>query len=156
VIGSALVVAAYAVALEVHDAWEETCFEVALAAECGSHVSDWPVGRCVEVSVALRDELAERLPQVRPFYVWGSMRGEPLGVYGHAWVSLGDEPDAPWLDVTARQFTGVCSALAAHLDDGPVALVLADDPARGVWRPQSLLAPGCYENRESRELTCTS
>lgn len=145
--GSALIVAAWSIALEIHDAFEESCFESALHAD-PARASDWPLGYCVEASVALRDELADRLPQSNPYYVWGAVRDPVLGRFGHAWVALGDGPLAPWLDVTARQFERVSPQVRRHLGDDPIGLVFAGDEARHVWIPETLLAPGIYSQAD--------
>lgn len=75
----------------------------AIAADVGMKC-DWPEGHCVEASVALRDELAQHLPECAPVYVWGDfIAGLPphTSPVGHAWVEVGD---GYILDITINQF----------------------------------------------------
>jgi hypothetical protein len=97
-----LTLAAFAVALSVEKTWLDVKEELG---------GDFPDGACNEASIALRDELAEKLPAAGAEYVWGEFQIGGEG-FGHAWVAL---DGGAILDLTAGQF----------LRDGPaLALVL--------------------------------
>lgn len=86
---------ALARALAVEASWRE-------AAEMTG--SDFPEGCCVEASVALRDELAEHLPECAPVYCWGDFlagRAPAICPVGHAWVEV---CGGYILDITIGQF----------------------------------------------------
>jgi len=90
--------AAFVVALAHEKSWEDSCRETG---------GKWPDGYCIEASVGLRDELAEKLPDVGAELVWGEFEAVGQG-WGHAWVELGD---GTILDLTAGQFLHDAPAL---------------------------------------------
>lgn len=152
--GSALVAAAWCVALQVHDVWGESTWEARLGEEHvpGVHPS-WPAGYCVEASIGLRDELAERLPCCEPVYVWGEF-GRRGATVGHAWVALGGREavsrrEAAYLDVTAGQFMAA-AALGALERGEELALSLPGDPLYGFYHPKRVLDAEEYQGIAER------
>jgi hypothetical protein len=82
-------------ALAVEASWKE-------AAEMTG--GPFPESCCVEASVALRDELAEHLPECAPVYVWGDFIagiGPVTTPVGLAWVEV---CGGLILDITVSQF----------------------------------------------------
>lgn len=121
--------AAFAIACSLVDDCE------AAHAETGGN---WPDGACVETAVALRDELAERLPEAGAEYIWGKfVHNAPYdpakagayevdgkAAFEHAWVEL---TTGVILDPTAGQF---------YKDRAPLFLVLPGDRDRWRWHEE--------------------
>jgi hypothetical protein len=101
---------AFAVAVSLERSWEE-------AAELTTpHRTEdyWARGACVETSIQLRDELADKLPEVEAVFIWGYFvretreclhfirgpEGGPVRAW-HAWVEIAG---SVFLDMTAGQF----------------------------------------------------
>jgi hypothetical protein len=60
----------------------------------------WPIGRCVESSMDLRDVLHQRYPEMGAVFVYGVYAIADRRFF-HAWVQL---PDDTIIDITGTQF----------------------------------------------------
>ncbi|HEV2789882.1 MAG TPA: hypothetical protein VGV69_01115 [Solirubrobacterales bacterium] len=66
---------------------------------------DWPHGYCVDASVALLEELGQKLPEAGAEYIWGTFVTKvgpgPVFAIEHAWLEL---VGGFVLDITVGQF----------------------------------------------------
>lgn len=111
-----VVMHAMAIALSVEHTWREATRFV--AADLGTK-PDWPIGYCVEASIALRDELDEKVPEAGCELVWGTFTAgvEPVVPLDHAWIELG----GGWIiDLTIGQFFRSGDAPILVKPDGPL------------------------------------
>jgi hypothetical protein len=111
------IVIAYALvsAVSVERTWEESC---EMTSETPG-ASDWPIGYCVEATIALRDELDLNVPEAGAEFIWGTFTAgaEPVVPLSHAWIELGA---GYILDLTVGQFLKSSPILPLIQPDEPL------------------------------------